>query len=587
MTASNGLSRLKNTNRKNFLLLCLPFLATAFMLTVIQVPVGWSALAWVSLVPFVLISSPAARPRPLAIAAYLVGLAYWLGNLYWILPITIIGWAALCLYTAVLWPIIALSLRYCRKKHIPLLLAAPVLFVGAERLQGFLLGGFFWRFLAHSQYANTTLIQIADIFGTAGVSFLVAMVNALVADWILAAGRKRLFEPANWLKTAVVCAALLSCVCYGRWRINQSDKSIETGPLLACCQSNVPQSVKRTFEASDSIFQELLDDSKQTAKTNAELIIWPETMVQAPLNKEIWPFLPPGKQLEDCEVYDKVLSDHARDTAYLLVGAYGASVRQRPDGTPYRANYNSAFLYNPNGRQAPNHYDKIHLVLFGEFIPFRKRLPWLFKILMKFTPYNYDYTLEPGAEYTIFQMAGRDNEKYDFGVMICYEDTVPAIARSFAVNAQGQKQVHWLVNISNDGWFVRFRDKNVLPSTELTQHTVVCAFRAVENRLAIVRSVNTGISCLIDPLGRIRDGFVAGSLPQEAFKRQGTAGWFADKVPIDKRVTFFSKHGQWLDFCCALCLILLVIVPNTTTFIRARRKRNPSLARHRRARRRK
>ena len=143
--------------------------------------------------------------------------------------------------------------------------------------------------------------------------------------------------------------------------------------------------------------------------------------------------------------------------------------------------------------------------------------------------------------------------------MICYEDAVPVMARKFALDEKGQKQIDWLVNISNDGWFVRFENGKVLPATELSQHAAICAFRAVENRLAVLRSVNTGISCMIDTLGRIKDGYAAGNLPQKAFDRQGVKGWFADIVPIDARTTFFSKHGPWLDFTCQLCLVLIII----------------------------
>jgi len=145
-------------------------------------------------------------------------------------------------------------------------------------------------------------------------------------------------------------------------------------------------------------------------------------------------------------------------------------------------------------------------------------------------------------------------------VMICYEDTVPAIARKFALDEQDRKRLDWLVNISNDGWFVLFDDEEVIPSAELVQHAAVCAFRAVENRLAVLRSVNTGISCLIDSAGRIRNGYIAGDLPVRATERTGMAGWFIDRIPIDNRITIFSKYGEWLDFCCEFCVISLIIV---------------------------
>jgi apolipoprotein N-acyltransferase len=155
--------------------------------------------------------------------------------------------------------------------------------------------------------------------------------------------------------------------------------------------------------------------------------------------------------------------------------------------------------------------------------------------------------------------------------MICYEDAVPAMARKFALDEKGQKQIDWLLNISNDGWFVRFENDKVLPATELSQHLAICTFRAVENRLAVLRSVNTGISCMIDTLGRIKNGYAAGNLPQKAFDRQGVKGWFADIVPIDARTTFFSKHGPWLDFSCQLCLVLIIIAMVVERFSLKRR----------------
>ncbi|MFQ6036061.1 MAG: apolipoprotein N-acyltransferase [Sedimentisphaerales bacterium] len=553
----------------------LAFVASAAMLTVIQPPISWSFLAWVSLVPFILACSPQAKPKPLALVAYIVSLCYWLGNLYWVAPITLVGWAAFCLYVALLWPIVALCLRYCRIKKIPLFLAAGVLFVGAERLQGLFLGGFFWRFLAHSQYHNITIIQIADIFGAAGVSFLIAMVNGLVAELILDVRQK---TEVRRQKTEVRCpsssvlrplfsvglvgAALVAAIIYGRWRINQSDKFITAGPIVASLQSNVPQSIKREAlrgqgehaeKTSQAIFDELMQASYASAEAGAKLIVWPETMVQATLNPEVLELVAPSHPWKS---FDQALREHSKDTAYLLVGAYGGTPDESK--TKLAEKYNSAFLYKPDGQQYEKHYDKTHLVLFGEVLPFRKSFPLLFKLIMKFNPYGYDHSLDAGSQYTVFEMTD-EQQDYKFSVMICYEATIPAIARRFALDEKGQKRIDWLINISNDGWFVRFKDEEILPSTELAQHAAICVFRAVENRVAVLRSVNTGISCLIDSLGRIKNGYLAGSLPYQAMQRQGMAGWFVDEMPIDKRVTLFSKYGQWLDFCCAACLVLLII----------------------------
>ncbi len=299
-----------------------------------------------------------------------------------------------------------------------------------------------------------------------------------------------------------------------------------------------------------------MEQSKAAVKAGAELVIWPETMVQAILDSQVWPFL---VSAEDNRAFDKALREHSEKTAFVLVGAYGGSIQQDSDGSISLARYNSAFLYRPDGQQDGRRYDKIHLVPFGEVLPLRKTLSSFYRMLMKvkFIPYNFDYSLDYGSEYTVFEMTGREtqnlklktqNRGYKFGVIICYEDTVPAIARRFALDKNGQKQIDWLVNISNDGWFVKFEDAKVSPSAELPQHAAVCAFRAVENRLTIVRSVNTGISCLIDSLGRIKDGFLAGTLPHKAMARTAVAGWFTDRIPIDKRTSFFSKNGELAGF---------------------------------------
>ena len=569
-------------SRSSILYSTLPFVATAIMLTVIQAPIDLSFLAWVAWVPFVVACSPEAKPRRLFFVGYVTCLLYWMGNLYWVAPVTIVGWLVFCIYTALLWPVLALCLRYCRNKRVPLFLASAVLIVGIERMQGFFLGGFYWRFLAHSQYQNITIIQIADHFGAGGVSFLIAMVNGLLAELIIAARSQKTVgwglphlkvigglkaHPTLLFSVGLVGAALIASIVYGRWRIRQADEFVKPGPMVASLQSNVPQSVKRSFESGQELFDGLMEKSKAAVQAGAELIVWPETMVQAILDTEVWPWL---ASADKHKALDKALREHAENNAYVLVGAYGSEVRQ--EGTElYQARYNSAFFYRPDGTQDDKRYDKIHLVPFGEVLPLRRSMAWFYELLMKikFIPYNFDYSLDYGSHYTIFTMASKQAEEpspryniHRFAVIICYEGTVPYVARKFTFEDywHGRKRIDWLVNISNDGWFVRFVDDKVQPSMELPQHAAVCAFRAVENRLAIVRSVNTGISCMIDSLGRIRDGYVQGTLPEEAMARTGMAGWFMDRVPIDTRITFFSKYGGWLDFCCEYSVILLIIV---------------------------
>jgi apolipoprotein N-acyltransferase len=139
---------------------------------------------------------------------------------------------------------------------------------------------------------------------------------------------------------------------------------------------------------------------------------------------------------------------------------------------------------------------------------------------MFFNPYDYDYSLAAGTDYTVFDIE-EDGQQYGFGVLICYEDTDPTVTRKLVLDTDGHKKADWLVNISNDGWYVHFRDRQVVPMVELAQRTAISVFRCVENRISIIRSVNTGISCLIEPTGRIRNSYEKGNLPEEATRRGG------------------------------------------------------------------
>ncbi len=546
----------------------LPFIISALMLTVIQAPIGLSFLAWISYVPFLLTVhylqnqniSPEPerfriRSRRLFLIIYLVAAFYWLGNMIWLTPITIAGWLVFCLYTALLWPVLYFCLNFFRNKKIPLFLAAAILIVGIERMQGLFLGGFFWRFLAHSQYENITIIQIADIFGAGGVSFLIALVNGIIAElvifiWSTYKKQDGLKPILLFAKTGIVGLLVIAAVFYGRWRIGQETDCVKEGPLAASLQSNIPQSVKNTFESGTDIFDSLIKDSNEAILHNPDLIVWPETMVQGILNPEILEF---REETHESVIFDKRLSEHAKENANILVGAYGGSteIAENMD-IIIGGMYNSAFLYKKDGYKAPEVYNKIHLVPFGEVLPLRKSMAWFYQILMNldFIPYKFDYSLDYGKDYTVFNMKDKQGQDYKFSVIICYEDTVPGLTRKFVLDKDGNKQIDWLVNISNDGWFVKWSDDKVIPSAELTQHAAVCAFRAIENRLAVLRSVNTGISCLIDTYGRIKNGYSAGTLPENAMERKALPGWFADKIPIDARTSFFSKYGEWLDFFC-------------------------------------
>jgi len=579
------------------------------MLTVIQPPFTMDWLAWVAWVPFLWAVFSSLRTRTLAWTAYLVGAAYWLANVYWIGYVAAPAYVLFGLYLGLYWPLLVIGLRSCAEHTrlpcpwrlepstsrpwpvplFPLFLTVALLILGAEAWQGIFLTGFEWRLLGQSQYTHLRLIQIADLFGHWGVSLLVALVNGLVVQLLLTIrrlGLRGLTTSPNVGAVGLVAALMLGTWVYGGWRIAQARQTTTPGPLVGSVQPNIPSQIKELEDAAEAIVQDLIRRSEPCFAAGAELVIWPETIVLTALN--------PG-YVQLCRPdtlpvrLDRTLRDFARGRGHVLTGAHGVDLEFDDTARPtITARYNSAYLYRPDGTQDPRRYDKIHLIPFGEYIPLH-RTP-LYHLVMKLSPYDYDYHLTAGREYTVFEatVPDRPDSPWRFGVLICYEDTDPQVTRRIVVDRDGRKRVDWLANISNDGWYVRYKpppdnerptanepraaghpecDPNepagigpehyrlntgqILPSTELAQRTAIAVFRAVENRIAIMRSVNTGISCLIDPLGRIHDGYEAGDLPDEAMNRQGIAGWFVDRIPIDSRVTVFSRTGPWLKWIAA------------------------------------
>jgi len=223
-------------------------------------------------------------------------------------------------------------------------------------------------------------------------------------------------------------------------------------------------------------------------------------------------------------------------------------------------------------------YSKRHLVPFGEYIPFRG-VPLLNRLMLWFSPVDYDYSNTPGADWTRFRLTVSSRSVdtastqiisntrfYEFGTPICFEDLMPEPAREMARATEasapggGRRKADFLINVSNDGWFA---------SVELDQHLQACQLRAVENRIPIARSVNTGNSGFIDSNGRIvklvRDP--AGN----SLGAVGTESWV---IPIDARKSFFSRIGDLFPIICGILATLLV----GWTLVRPRRPSPASAA---------
>jgi len=231
---------------------------------------------------------------------------------------------------------------------------------------------------------------------------------------------------------------------------------------------------------------------------------------------------------------------------------------------------NEALLVVPDSpvETAAGEYAKAHLVPFGEYIPFKESCPWLYNCLNAFTPYRgMEYSLTPGAhDQQPFRLAF-DGQEARFQTPICYEDAMAYRVRemvrlhpsSVKVPAGdggqvrppvggGRKAVDFIVNISNDGWFTVKKGDDPwgqAQTAEHRQHLNLCVFRAIENRVPIVRSVNTGISAVIASDGRIVAA-MTGADPAGG----DLSGWLVERIALDDRLSPYTRVGDLFALAC-------------------------------------
>jgi apolipoprotein N-acyltransferase len=534
----------------------LPALASSGLLWLSYFPVDWGWLGWVALVPLLTLVRSEARPRTVYLCAWACGLFFFWPALQWMRVADYrmyFTWGLLATYCSLFIPLTLCLIRLLdRRTRLPFVVAVPVAWTAVEFFRSFFITGFPWYLLAHTQHDYLRIIQFSDVTGAWGVSFLVVAVNAFLCEAYLA-WRSRPFTAGRRLvlEGAVLAIVLASAYGYGVWRTGQS--AFEPGPVVALVQGNLPQYLRNNPTTRESVAEHYIALCELAAKCKPALVVSPETSM--PFHwEESWPA---GLDPETRELCTSVAR---RFRAPVLLGL-NAEVRG-PDLVKRR--YNSAALVDERGHAAAR-YDKIHRVPFGEYVPFRDWLPFMNWL----APYDFDYSVTAGAGATRFPLNPGVSERdaLTFGVVICYEDTDPDVTRLDA-GADGQPPADLLLNISNDGWFEG--------TSEHEQHLAVCRFRAIECRRPVARSVNMGISALIDSNGRVLAPSARSTVeipsgvgPEPAIatvwevkpesESLPTARWQEFKtvcgvllatVPLDTRGSFYARCGDWLPWSC-------------------------------------
>ena len=339
----------------------------------------------------------------------------------------------------------------------PYPLSLPVLWVAFEFLREFLLTGFPWASLGYSQHDHLTLVQSADLFGVYGLSFLIVLSNSVFAELLLA---RRRGTRLPWAGLAVTAAALAACWGYGTWRLAGDPDSRPQRLQVAVVQGNIPQDVKWHPDYQRETIRIYRDLSlRATRADRPELLIWPEAAT---------PFF----YQEGNPLAVQVGQVPQETGAALLFGS--PAYRREGDQLHY---LNSVYLLDRLGAEQ-GRSDKVHLVPFGEYVPLKRFLPFIDKLVVGIGDFS------PGT-ITPLPFAG-----HRLGVLVCYEAIFPELAREWV--RQGSDL---LVNVTNDAWFGN--------SSAPWQHLAMVRFRAVENRIWVARAANTGISAFIAPSGRI------------------------------------------------------------------------------------
>lgn len=527
-------------------------LATLLLKSLIFAPLGVWPATFVCLVPWLWMVGSAPSASRVYAWSFVLGLVFFLVNMHWLYFATGWGYVALAVYLAAFFPLMACPLRsVVRRRGWRLAWTFPVVWTGGELVRAVALSGFPWFFLSHSFYQVLPLIQVSDLVGAYGVSFVAAAVNGCCVDVLASRWRcgRAVLESAkgmrSWPSVAVAAGLLALTLGYGVFQLQRETTS--SGPKVAVLQGDfvsavygddVPEPEKQ------QLYLSMLDDA---AGQRPDVFLIPETPWIMYLNKEARDFFALSRQSF------AALQDRARKYAAHVVAGCASMIPTPHDLLTRDRRYNSAMVFTPDGAE-PQRYDKVHLVYFGEIVPFRfGRFRFLYFWLNSLMPFSgadgsFEYSLFPGERFTRFTLKASSvpGRNFRFGVPICYEDVMPYVARRFAAgNGDGQKGVDFLLNISNDGWFGR--------GVQQPQHLAICVFRAVENRVGIARAVNTGISGFVDPDGRLHD-LVPGT-PEDGWP--GAAGYRVGTLRVDSRWTLYSRFGDWFGWACAIGALAL------------------------------
>ena len=511
--------------------------AGGFLLSLSFPPTSLTFAAWIAFIPLFWALHRKPGMQHAAVCGFAFGAAFFLVDVNWVYRTLVMHghfgtipalavFLGMVVSLAFIPAAFGLVLAFFAKNGLKIAVAAPFVWVALEYVRAVIFTGFPWDLTGYSQIGRLMVVQIADLTGVYGISFLVVLVNGGLWELLKGnsggtAGSKRFFARLSAPKLPEVTALILvAALIYGHERIKTFPVTNDDAGncSVAVLQGNIPQEIKWEEAARDYTFRTYENLAEQAVNEKAGLLVWPETAI---------PVLFSGRDEESRRAAE--ISE--RLGVPMLVGA--PSGKNVAGTTRY---FNSAFLVD--GRMLRYRYDKMHLVPFGEYMP----LTWLLPLGPGLAAREEDYS--PGQTMSVMHVKGCPA----FSVLICYEAIFPELARLAVRNGAAM-----LLNITNDGWF----GATAAPY----QHLVMAGMRSIENRIWLVRCANTGISAAFDPAGRI-----VRSLPLEQ------KGFFVVQVPSSSHPgSFYGRFGDVFAWGCLAGVavlflwVILIIRPRRTT----------------------
>jgi len=471
-------------------------------------------LTWLTFIPLFWAIEGVSRRRA-ALYGFVYGLLANMVGYYWI-PYTIhvfggfpqyLAWGfdvVLCAYQAIQYCLLAYLINRLLERDYSILWVAPAAMVGLETVFPLL----FPIFMANTQHPVPLLMQACDLLGTLGVTAVILLFNASIYLLLRAALAKKKIP---WKQAAAGPAALVAIVVYGAIRIPMVEADMEAGSPLRVGIIQANMGITEKWENPREGIRRHREGTREVIAEGAELVVWSEAGF---VNGVIRPH-------REQNLRERVLG--GRMDVPMLIGAL-----VRPEGGDgprhRRITHNSAIMLDADG-EITGIYDKTYLLAFGEYLPFGDVFPELYE----YSPHSGHMT--PGSSLVALPLR-HDGQDWDVGALICYEDILPRFTRELMRAASPDL----LVNMTNDAWF---GDTN-----EPWIHLALAKFRAVEHRRYLVRATNTGVSGIVDPVGRL---IVNG----EVFEEERLVG---DVRLMDGGETLYRAVGDVLGYAALLLL---------------------------------